>query len=105
MSTILPLPSSPHCVPTTATVFISFSPEQRQILLRLSPRAPVELKFLMRKINSELEQRRRRNCRQRLELVEHGARHGRVHFENTERGSSHAIATELQPANIYSGLP
>src|SRR5208283_1351200 len=63
------------------------------------------LKCTARKINSELEQRRRGNCRNGLEPVEDGGRHGFVHFENAQRGSSHAIAAELQSANIYSGLP
>src|ERR1019366_6512239 len=31
--------------------------------------------------------------------------HWFIHFENAERGSSHAIAPELQSANVYSGLP
>src|SRR5208282_2824751 len=105
ISTILPLPSSPHCMPTTATVFIHYPRPASLSPISARTCRPEILKFLIRKINSELEQRRRCNRRQRLELVENGARHGFIHFENAERGSAHAIAAEFQSPYIYSGLP
>src|SRR5271168_2931347 len=105
ISTILPLPSSPHCVPTTATVFMSFPRAASISPISARTRRPEMQKLAAREINSELEQRRRGDRGNRLELVEDGARHRFVHFENAERGSAHAIAAEFQSPYIYSGLP
>src|SRR5512143_2921209 len=97
-STILPLPSSPHCEPTTATVFIANVRGRPAVRRTASGRACAALGW--RRGGSKLYLRGGGDRRNSLETFEQRGRHRAVDFEQAECGATSAIAAEFEPGDV-----
>src|SRR5580698_1463472 len=104
ISTILPLPSSPHWAPTTATVFIADVQGGIAALRAASGRAHSVLRSSSRG-SSKFNLRCGGNRRDDLEPFKDTGRNRTVHLEQAERGAADAVAPQFESGDIDPGFP